>query len=377
MEANTKNRELAAVIALAEQLIALPSVSGSEAAILQFVADWMTKAGYDEVIQNSRWTAGVIRAAKPATRAVILCGHIDTVAPGDETAWQRSPWQPHQADGRLYGLGASDMKTGVALQMTTARDYMQTRRDDIDVWCVAVAHEEVDGAGSANFTNYFTSHTHYDDVSCVIAEPTDGAIEIGHRGNRFIELIFTGQAGHASQEAAYGRSALPQVVDFLRDIETVRHELHAAYTDDTLGQPSFTPTRISPEGSYSSNKTSGASVIAVDVRTTPALDKQFTDWANQLAAHHGCTWRYAADYVPSALCHHDARVLRTLQKLLPHARVDISAGATDQAFFQMIGAQTVIYGPGEFAQAHTIDESISLAHISASHKVYRRLLQVV
>ena len=141
-------------IALTKQLITIPSVSDDEAEILSFVAKWMDQAGFDQVITKERFTAGLIRgkskASQPAGKALLLCGHIDTVPAGDESAWQSSPWQPRTKGDRLYGLGASDMKSGVAIQMIASQSYLTERRDDLDLWCVAVAHEEVDGAGSAD-----------------------------------------------------------------------------------------------------------------------------------------------------------------------------------------------------------------------------------
>ena len=130
-------------IALTKQLITIPSVSDDEAEILSFVAKWMKQAGFDQVITKERFTAGLIRgkskASQPADKALLLCGHIDTVPAGDESAWQGSPWQPRTKGDRLYGLGASDMKSGVAIQMITGQSYLTERRDDLDLWCVAVA----------------------------------------------------------------------------------------------------------------------------------------------------------------------------------------------------------------------------------------------
>lgn len=77
------------IIELTKQLIAIPSVSGNESEILRFVASWMQSANFDEVITDERFTAGLIRAKKQiAKRALILCGHVDTVSPGDESAWR-------------------------------------------------------------------------------------------------------------------------------------------------------------------------------------------------------------------------------------------------------------------------------------------------
>jgi len=368
-------------ITLTKQLITIPSVSDNEAEILSFVAKWMDQAGFDQVVTKDRFTAGLIRgkskAGQPAGKALLLCGHIDTVPAGDESAWQGSPWQPRTKGDRLYGLGASDMKSGVAIQMITGQSYLTERRDDLDLWCVAVAHEEVDGAGSADFTKYFAQSTSYDQVSCIIAEPTDQRIELGHRGNRFVQLLFEGKSGHASQESAYSISSLPPLITFMNDLIRVRLELHRTYYHPTLGEPTFTPTRIEPAGMYSSNKTASASYIAVDIRTTPELDQAFDSWLDQLASKYHFSWRYAADPVSSALCDENASILRAMQHILPEASTAVSYGATDQAFFQAIGAQTVIYGPGDFDQAHAINESVSLARIKDTYRVYRQLIRQI
>ena len=108
MGQDAKRRRLD-IIELTEQLIAIPSISGNETEILHFVASWMQSVNFDKVITEKRFTTGLIRASKqPAQRALILCGHVDTVSPGDESAWQQSPWQPYVMNGRLYSLGATN-----------------------------------------------------------------------------------------------------------------------------------------------------------------------------------------------------------------------------------------------------------------------------
>lgn len=364
-------------ISLLKQLIAIPSVSGNETEILTFCGQWMSEQGIQEIFTRKQFSAGVVRATDgvPARRALILCGHIDTVAAGDESAWASSPWQPRQEGDRLHGLGASDMKAGVAAQMAAFAHYATTPRDDLDVWCVQVANEEVDGAGSAAFTEFFAAQTNYQQVDCIIAEPTDmTCIEIGHRGNRFVEFIFHGVSGHASQEQNYNHSALPKVVNFLAALPNIQSHIHQNYTDPVLGRPSFTPTRISPEGAFSNNQTPATSLVAVDIRTTPSLDTAFDSWIERLAAQYDATWRYAANPVPSALCPSDAPIIKSLQCLAPHAAITVSPGATDQAFFQSLCINTAVFGPGDFDQAHAIDESVSLTKLLTAEKIYRQLL---
>ena len=66
-----------------------------------------------------------------------------------------------------------------------------------------------------------------------------------------------------------------------------------------------------------------------------------------------------------------------MQHLLPQAEIAVSYGGTDQAFFQAIGAETVIYGPGDFDQAHTVDESVSITRINQTYDIYRQLIQSI
>ena len=371
------HRPAVAPTELAQHLIAIPSVSGNEADILTFTEQWFRQHDFHDVIARPEFTAGVVRATtQPARKALILCGHVDTVAAGDETKWSHSPWEAYIKDGRLYGLGSGDMKAGVALQMCAAAEYSQSPRQDLDVWCVLVTNEEVDGSGSAAFTKFFADTTQYQMANCIIAEPTDNErIEIGHRGNRFVELVFAGESGHASQEQHYDSSALPKVVAFLNDLPQLRQELHHAYKHDPLGTPSFTPTKIAPEGTYSSNKTSAATCVAIDIRTTPPLDDHIESWLDVHAERYGYTWHFAYTPVNSALCADDAPILKHLQHIVPKATTTVSLGATDQAFFQDIGVDTVIYGPGDFMLAHTADESVSLDKLGQTYDAYVELLK--
>ena len=67
-------------------------------------------------------------------------------------------------------------------------------------------------------------------------------------------------------------------------------------------------------------------------------------------------------------------MLKQIKQYASHAATTVSPGATDQAFFQEIGVQTVIYGPGEFDLAHTTDESVAVSAIEAALAVYRQVI---
>lgn len=364
------------VTKLTQALVEIPSVTGNEKAVLDFVAVWLREHEFDEVYGEEKFVYGRVNGAgsQPNRRALILCGHIDTVAPGDESAWTYGPWSAHIDSDRLYGLGSGDMKAGVAIQMISALNY-QTERRDFDIWVVAVADEEVSGAGSEAFVRHFVDSTSYDEAYCMIAEPTDEAtIEIGHRGNRFVKLLFSGEAAHASQETSFGTSAIAPALRFLDSLAQVRDQLHSHYSDEVMGQPSFTPTRVGHGESFSLNKTTDITTVSVDIRTTPALDRDFEAWIVSLAEVYGFSWEYEAGAVPSALCADDALIFQTAKEAMGVETGSISHGATDQAFFQQAGIQTVVFGPGDFPLAHTCNESVSIKRMEEACRLYARII---
>ena len=218
-------------IELTKKLIEIESVSGNETKILEFIADFLQKKSA-KVWQNEDFTAGLfkIRNSKDQNlknnRAIILTGHIDTVSAGDLNAWNKSPWQAIETSEKIIGLGASDMKGGLAAQFIAALDFIKEGnfKSNFDLWLVAVSNEEIDGRGSRNFVKWLNQQSgfNYKEIFGIIAEPTNNKnIEIGHRGNRFLTLKFTGESGHASQQENYQKSALSKASFFLSQINDI------------------------------------------------------------------------------------------------------------------------------------------------------------
>ena len=144
-------------IELTKKLIEIESVSGNETEILEFLADFL-RGNSAEVWQNKDFAAGVLKIRtngnefSKSSRAIILTGHIDTVSAGDLRAWERSPWEATEMNGKIIGLGASDMKGGLAAQFIAGLEFVKENNFEcnFDRWLVAVSNEEIDGRGSRN-----------------------------------------------------------------------------------------------------------------------------------------------------------------------------------------------------------------------------------
>lgn len=370
-------------IELTKKLIEIESVSGNETEILTFLEDFLRKNSA-QVWRTEDFVAGVFRSSKNTKKAVILTGHIDTVSAGDLSAWENSPWQAIETSEKIIGLGASDMKAGVATSFVAGLDFWRENSEttDFDLWLVAVSNEELDGSGSAKFTEWLkNSEFDYSEIYGIISEPTGNSqIEVGHRGNRFVAFEFTGISGHASQQGNFEKSALAKTTVFLNDLNKIYEQMRTKYLNEILGAPSLVATSLSAGNSESPNKTADSATLIVDVRTTPELDADFENFANDLAETYGFSWKYHSAPAPSCLISKSSKVVKTLLSAsnLNEKAIAVSPGATDQAFFvNGLNAEIVVFGPGEFSQAHQQNEFIYKQKIGEFYEICAKFLREI
>ena len=365
-------------IELTKKLIEIESVSGDETEILEFLADFL-RENSTEVWQNKDFAAGVLRIRtngnefSKSSRAIILTGHIDTVSAGDLRAWNKSPWEATEINGKIIGLGASDMKGGLAAQFIAGLEFVKENNfeSNFDLWLVAVSNEEIDGRGSRNFVKWLNGQKEFDysEFFGVIAEPTNCEnIEIGHRGNRFVRLKFKGESGHASQQANFQKSALSKASFFLSRIDDIFENWQESFSNDFLGSPSLVPTSLKSGEEKSPNKTAPSAELILDIRTTPELDSDFKNTFNSLAEKYDFKWEYHSEPVPSSLVSKKSRVIENILKVskLNEKSIMVSPGATDQGEFVngLKNAQIVVFGPGEWDEAHHQNEFIYIDKLS-------------
>jgi len=156
-----------------------------------------------------------LRAPKPVGRSLILQGHVDVVPVGPETMWSHPPYSAHISDGKMYGRGACDMKSGVscmvfALDALAELGYLPGS----DVYVETVTEEEATGNGALS-----TLARGYRADACFIPEPTGKAIGRGQIGVMWFRLIIRGRPAHAA-ENEQGTNA---ILSAYRLIEALQH----------------------------------------------------------------------------------------------------------------------------------------------------------
>ena len=132
-------------VKLIQQLIEIPSLSGDEEQIINFIKQHLTDYG----LKTEKIAGNLVchvQGVDPS-KSLIFNAHVDTVPAGNENLWEHGPFSGRVVGDRVYGLGASDEKAGVAGLMLLASKLVDEKPAG-DVWLHFVTKEEVDGLGS-------------------------------------------------------------------------------------------------------------------------------------------------------------------------------------------------------------------------------------
>ena len=210
-----------ACITLLRDLVAIDSVNPSlvagaagEGAIADAIAEHMRRTGFDvavqEVVPGRSNVVGVIEGTEPG-RSLMFCGHMDTVG----VEGMRAPFDPVERDGRLYGRGAQDMKSGVAAMIDAARVATARGFEKGRIVVAAVIDEEYASLGADALAQDWRAD------AAVVTEPTDLQVGVAHKGFAWAEIRTAGRAAHGSRPAD-GRDAILRMGRVLHAARTAR-----------------------------------------------------------------------------------------------------------------------------------------------------------
>lgn len=359
---------------LLTDLVKIPSYSGHEHALAAFIMDWTHAHGIHAELQQGNV---LISFVMHTNKALIFNAHMDTVKPGSENLWTYPPTGKDAGitkSGKLFGLGASDDKAAIASFLLLALQ-LQASPPPIDVFMVFVTGEETDGSGSQSFVQYFQKKysANYQKTAAIIGEPTElQTIEIGHRGNMFLQVATHGDSGHGSQPQQIKTHAVLEHVKIIKKIITLGKSLSEKYRDPVLGSPSFCLTGIQTDTS-SPNAVPSDCTSTWDVRTTPKLHAHVVSLMQQTLGKD-VTITYLGSPAPFGITAYDSKIVTSIQKLYPNTNVAISPGSNDICAFTAAGIPAVAFGPGQKDTIHKPDEYVQLQNVDDAVDVYKQLM---
>lgn len=250
------------LLELCIRLINVESVTGNEGKVQNEVAKIMQEIGLnidkwipdDKEMRSSPWfsetgesfrnrpiVAGILSGGFPQKgKSLLINGHVDVVTPDPIEKWETDPFHAVIKDGKLYGRGASDMKSGVATALFCVeliKKYFGGPCNDLTI--VSVPGEESGGNGTV--AQLLRGYTKAD--GAVFPEPTANKIQPAHRGAAFWRIHIEGKASHGGTKYD-GISAVEKgikIVGALANHEKIRNETickkHPLYKDYPLSAP--------------------------------------------------------------------------------------------------------------------------------------------
>jgi len=359
------------------ELIGFDSTFDNEAAVGQHIRSLFEDKGYriieQEVPFYSPAKGGdkrhnyIIRRGEPR---LYLCGHLDTVKPaGDGKLWTYPPFQAveEEEEGRIYGLGAVDMKGGLAACLGAV-----LAADAEHVGLCLTCDEEGKFCGIRTLVKSGYFETHKPELM-VFAEPTDLRIISSHRGCIEIEFHAVGQAAHAAMPEL-GRDAC----QLFTCLSALKLELLAEFPGTAFSIGYFEAGRRD-----SINVIPHQATGIIDVRPSAKLQQRGAAYIaaraaalvqqQDLALKHEVT----IDMKPLAV---EASQLGPLEQVLAEAELTIRytelAGTSEAGeIHHRYGIPAVNFGPGPRAMSHQVDEYVETATLLKAREVFELLVR--
>lgn len=240
-------------------MIAIPSVSCEEEAVVQRIKQEMETIGFDEVLIDPM--GNILGRMGSGDRIIAFDAHIDTVDVGNPDLWEVDPFEGKMENGIIYGRGASDMEGGMAA-ITYAGKILKEIGipNDVTVYVVgSVQEEDCDGL----CWQYIYNEDKIQPDLVVITEPTNLNIYRGHRGRMEMEVETSGISCHGSAPER-GENAIYKMAAIVQEIEELNKRLKH---DDFLGKGTVTISHI---------RSTAPSLCSVSDGCTIHLDRRLT-----------------------------------------------------------------------------------------------------
>lgn len=324
------------------------------------------------------------RFAGGGGRSLMFNGHMDTMPVGEEALWQHPPHGAVVEDGKLFGLGAADMKGGLMASVMAVK-LLQDAGFELpgDVIIASVADEEGGGNGSIAAA---VQGLRADAV--VVCEPTDGSLISAHMGFVFFRVRVSGLATHSGLKWK-GVSAIEKAMMLIRAIDDLEHRWLLRYKHPLLPAPSLNVGTI--HGGTAGSTVAGECVIKVCAHYLPEqmrFDQVVSEFTEAIGwASKGDPW--LNDHPPEIevyqsggafemdLSHPFTDAFRTAYAAAmgrPLEIVGSPAGCDSRIWRNIAGCPTLQYGPGRLSECHAVDEYVALDSYFDAIAVYAALI---
>jgi succinyl-diaminopimelate desuccinylase len=372
------------LVDLTIQLVQTPTENppGNEKVAAQFLKSILPKMGFKVKILLSpkgRWNIVAEKRWGKGGRTLIFNGHLDVVPAGDPSQWKYLPFQGKLYKGRIYGRGASDMKSGIAsfIHALSMIDRSEISLHQGAVILHLVSDEESHGHQGMGF---LTQRGGIQGDAALVGEPTDLRPVIAHKGALWFRISTFGKSAH-SAKPHLGVNAIEKMIKLMDRLNSLPLEKE----HPLLGKPTLSIGTI--QGGTKINVVPDRCEIEVDRRMLPGEKKkevlgEMKEILDSLQSQDSL-FQYRMDEIdfaePSEVDPEEEIVrvgVEAIQEVVgkkPPLRA--FSGFTDSRFYiNQCHIPTLVFGPGDTNQIHTTDESVEVEALVHAAHIYGLIL---
>ncbi len=365
---------------LTEELIALDSVTPQDKGCQERLKELLAPLGFHcETIESNGVTN--LWARKGTTAPVfVFAGHTDVVPSGPEHQWHSAPFVPTRRDGKLYGRGASDMKTSIAAMVVACEEFIAAHPDHKGSIAFLITSDEEGPAvdGTVVVCERLEERGETLDY-CLVGEPTSNhvlgdTIKNGRRGSLSGHLVIKGIQGHIAYPHLARNpihQAAPALAELALEVWDEGNEYYAPTSwqisniQAGTGATNVIPGHVTIDFNFRFSTASTAD--GLEARVHAILDRHGLDYELQWTLS-GQPFLTPKGTLSDTLC--DA----IFEELGVQTELSTTGGTSDGRFIARICPQVIEFGPPN-ASIHKIDEHIELRYIDPLKNIYRRTLE--
>ena len=386
-----------------QQMVSIPSVTGEEAKIQKFLAEYLTKIGLEVDVWESDWeelkkhpgyipvdrgyegrpNIVAIWKGNGGGRSLLFNGHTDVIPVGNGEGWSDNPWSASMKNGRLYGRGSCDMKSGVASHIIAIENVIESGlKPKGDIYIDIVVDEEISGHGTLD-----TVIRGYKADAGISGETSGLAVQPACIGRIWFEIEIQGKPagiqrryeGVSGIELGYKITKAVEALEAKR-VAKIKHPLYPKPIDAIpcmIGAfhsgnfPSSFPATCLLKGSMATvpgEDHEGVKQTLVEhIARVSAEDPWMKD--------HPPKVRFVGYDAQASEIPRDHPIVQVVCKNFKEItgrdpEISGRQGAADTRFLNLYGnTPTVIFGPGSTAIMHSDDEYVSVADYQTAIKV--------
>lgn len=379
-------------LTLAEQLISRPSVTPDDAGCLPLLMERLAPLGFVcEAFESgpvgfrvhNLWAkrpVALIQQAKCAIKTIVFAGHTDVVPPGPLAQWKSNPFTPTQRNGKLYGRGASDMKTSIAAFVVAVEEFLAATPEPLlNIAFLLTSDEEGPSVdGTKVVVEQLKTRGEAIDY-CIVGEPTavkrtGDMIKNGRRGTLSGKLTVRGIQGHIAYPHL-ARNPIHEAIPALAELAATRWDEGNAFFQPTSWQMSNIHG-----GTGASNIIPGAVVIDFNFRfCTESTAEGLKNRVHTVLDRHDLEYELQWTLGGQPFLTTPGELVQAVQQAIAAetgltTELSTTGGTSDGRFIATICPQVIEVGPPN-ASIHQIDEHIAIVDIEPLKNIYRRTLE--